>query len=489
MTDRAGTALSTHLARLAADEPDRRAVTCAGTSLTRSELDQETDALARAFRDRGVGHGSLVTIALPNGLDFVRAAVATWKLGATPQPLPAALPAPERAVLLELADPALVVGVPDDASGGRASIPAGFVADDADKSPLPPLVAPSWKAPTSGGSTGRPKLVVSNEPASAEVLQGYAQLFRMRAGGVHLVTAPLHHNAPFLLAAAALFSGNHVVVMPQFDATETLRLIERHGVDWTFVVPTMMRRIIRLPRAERDAFDLSSLRILLHSAEPCPVWLKQQWIDWLGPDRVYEMWASTEQLAGSMITGTDWLSHRGSVGRLVVGEIQILDDDGKQLPPGEVGEIWMRSGPQGVVPYHYVGAAPRTRPGGWESQGDCGSVDEQGYVYLADRKPDMILVGGANVYPAEVEAALEEHPQVLSCCVIGLPDEEYGNAVHAIVQSDAPLEPDVLQAFLRRRLASYKVPRTFERVDHPLRDDGGKVRRSQLRAERLARVT
>lgn len=488
MADGAGTALSTHLARLAAEEPDRRAVTCTGTSLTRSELDHETNALARAFRDRGVERGSLVTIALPNGLDFVRAAVAAWKLGATPQPLSAALPQAEQAALLELADPALVVGVPDDAAGGRPSIPEGFVAD-ADESPLPPAIASSWKAPTSGGSTGRPKLIVSNEPASAEVLQGYAQLFRMRTGGVHLVAAPLHHNAPFMLAAAALFSGNHVVVMPRFDATETLRLVERHGVDWTFVVPTMMRRIIRLPRAEREAFDVSSLRVLLHSAEPCPVWLKQQWIDWLGPDRVYEMWASAEQLAGSMITGTDWLSHRGSVGRLVIGEIQILDDDGKELPPGEVGEIWLRTGPQGVVPYHYVGATARTRADGWETQGDCGWVDEEGYVYLTDRTPDMILVGGANVYPAEVEAALEEHPQVLSCCVVGLPDQEYGNVVHAIVQSDAPLEPEVLQTFLRRRIASYKVPRSFERVDHPLRDDGGKVRRSQLRAERLTRVT
>ncbi|HEX6444308.1 MAG TPA: AMP-binding protein [Streptosporangiales bacterium] len=485
MTDGVGIALSTHLARLATEEPDRRAVTCAGTSLTRSELDRETNALARAFQERGVRPGSFVTIALPNGLDFVRAALAAWKVGATPQPLSAALPPPERDKLIELADPALVVGVPAGAAGGRASIPGGFVAD-ADDAPLPPMIAPSWKAPASSGSTGAPKLVVSNEPATAEVLLGYAGLFRMRTGGVHLVTAPLHHNAPFLLAAAALFSGNHVVVMPRFDATETLRLVERHGVDWTFVVPTTMRRIIRLPRAERDAFDLSSVRILLHSAEPCPRWLKQQWIDWLGPDRVYEMWSSTEQLAGSMISGTDWLSHRGSVGRLVVGEIQIRDDEGKQLPPGEVGEIWIRTGPQGMVPYRYVGATARTRPGGWQSQGDCGWVDENGYVYLTDRKPDMILVGGANVYPAEVEAALEEHPQVLSCCVIGLPDEEYGNVVHAIVQSDAPLEPEVLRTFLRRRLAPYKVPRSFERVDHPLRDDGGKLSRSRLRAERLA---
>jgi bile acid-coenzyme A ligase len=254
-----------------------------------------------------------------------------------------------------------------------------------------------------------------------------------------------------------------------------------------YAVPTMMHRIWRLPDSERTRFDLGSLRVVYHMAAPCPVWLKEAWIGWLGGDRILELYGGTEAQAVTVITGDEWLAHRGSVGRCVLGEIRVLDPEGNELPPGEVGEIWMRRGPDAAPSYRYVGAEAKRRPGGWESLGDMGRTDEEGYVYLSDRDTDMILVGGTNVYPAEVEAALEEHPSVTSSCVIGLPDEDYGNLVHAIVQTSEPLTGAALEEFMRSRLTRYKRPRTYEFVTTPLRGEDGKVRRTALRAERIAK--
>src|SRR5205823_1737894 len=177
-----------------------------------------------------------------------------------------------------------------------------------------------------------------------------------------------------------------------------------------------------------------------------------------------ELYGGTEAQAVTIISGTEWLAHRGSVGRPVLGEMLVLDAHGNELAPGEVGELWLRRGPDAPASYRYVGAAPKARDGGWESLGDLGWKDADGYVYLSDRDTDMILVGGANVYPAEVEAALDEHPRIASSCVIGLPDEEYGNRVHAIMQSTAPVVPAELEKFLGERLVRYKMPRTYEFV-------------------------
>jgi bile acid-coenzyme A ligase len=248
----------------------------------------------------------------------------------------------------------------------------------------------------------------------------------------------------------------------------------------------MMLRIWRLPEAVRLAADVSSLEVAFHLAAPCPQWLKQAWIDWLSPEKVLELYGGTELQAMTVITGTEWLAHRGSVGRPVIGEVQIRDFDGQPVPAGQEGELWMRRGPGAPSPYQYIGATARSAPGGWESLGDIGHVDADGYVYITDRLADMILVGGANVYPAEIEAALDEHPGVRSCCVIGLPDEDLGNIPYAIVELSMPVSDEDLIAHLRLRLAPYKLPRTIERATTPLRDDAGKVRRSALRAERIA---
>ena len=470
---------------LAERDPARAAITCESQTVTREQLERRTNRLAHAYDQLGVKQDDLVTIALPNSIEFYEAAIAAWKLGATPQPISARLPKRERDAIIELADPALVVGVADGEHPGRATVAAGFEPDAAasDEPIAPDRVAASYKAPTSGGSTGRPKIIVSAERGEHD--PDTARGFGMSADGVHLVPGPLYHNAPFQFSTRALFSGNHLVVMPRFDASEALRLIEEHRVDWALVVPTMMTRIWRLPEEERVARDVSSLNGILHLAAPCPPWVKQAWIEWLGAEKVWELYAGTEAQGVTIISGQEWLDHRGSVGKPVGSEMEIRDLDGNALPTGEVGEIWMRP-LEGRRTYRYMGAEARRDDDGWETLGDMGSMDADGYLYIADRRTDLILQGGANIYPAEVEAALDEHPSVLSCAVIGLPDEDLGHRVHAVVQlmPDADASDDDLRRFLAERLVAYKIPRSFERVDEAVRDDAGKVRRSGLVADR-----
>jgi len=483
------TTLAEHFAALAAADPDAPAISCAGASLTRRRLEQRTNRLARAYQHLGVTPDSFVTIGLPNTVEFLEAAIAAWKCGATPQPVSYRLPARERQAIIELAAPSLVVGVAPEDAAGHTAIPAGYEPEPGlSDAPLGEVAAASWKAPTSGGSTGRPKLIVAAQPALLESVEPFARLLGMTDGDTVLITGPLYHNAPFLLSACALVLGGHVVLMPRFDAESALQLVQDNAVDYLYAVPTMMGRIWRLPEEQRLGYDVSSLRVVMHMAAPCPPWLKQAWIDWLGPERVWELYAATEVQAVTVLTGSEWLRHPGSVGRPLVGEMQVLDPAGAPLPPGEVGEIWMRRGPGEPNPYRYIGADARTMGDGWESVGDMGSMDDEGYVYLADRKSDMLIVGGANVYPAEVESALMEHPAVRTAVVIALTHDDLGQVPHALLELDGEVTDEELRAHLDERLASYKIPRSFERVSEPLRDDAGKVRRAALAAER-ANVT
>lgn len=470
------------LTELADAAPDRPAVTCGQASLTRRELDDAAVRLAHDLRDRGVTAGRLVTIALPNDLDWFVAFAACWKLGAVPQPVSARLPQPELEAIVALADPAVVIGVSPETLPGVAVVPAGHrPAGSAE--PLPDAVSPAWKAPSSGGSTGRPKIIVSGDPSHLDT--DVAPMLAMQADGCLVMPGPLYHNGPLIWSWHALLHGNHVVVLPRFDAEQTLAAIARHRADVVYLVPTMMKRIWRLPSELRDGYDLTSLRVVWHLAEPCPEWLKQAWIDWLGPERIYELYGGTEGQLSTVIRGDEWLAHRGSVGRPTSGRITIRDDDGAVVPAGTQGEVWLKS-ERDTAPYRYVGAEARALDGGWESLGDMGWLDVDGYLYLGDRRSDMILTGGSNVYPAEIEAALQEHPQVHSCAVIGLPDEDKGNAIHAIVQAEpGRLTEDELRAYLAGRLVAYKLPRTIEFVSDDLRDEAGKVRRGALRAERL----
>jgi bile acid-coenzyme A ligase len=470
------------LAGLAADAPDAVAITCGAESVTRGALDRRTNQLARAYQALGVTPDSMVTIGLPNSVEFLAAAIAVWKCGATPQPVSARLPAREREAIIALAEPSLVVGVDPAEVAGRPVVPAGF-APDGDDSPLPPLAARSWKAPTSGGSTGRPKLIVSTQAATVDSVEPFARLLGMVDGGTSLITGPLYHNAPFLLSTCTLVLGGHVVLMPRFEAAQAVALAAEHQTDWVYLVPTMMGRISRLPDVERAAFPPESLRVVMHMAAPCPPWLKREWIEWIGGPRLWELYGATEVQSVTVMTGDEWVARPGTVGRPVVGEMKVLDADGDQVPPGVIGELWMRRGEGVPAPYRYLGAEARALDG-WESVGDMGRMDEDGYVFLADRKGDLILVGGANVYPAEVEAALTEHPAVRSAVVIGLPHADLGQVPHALLEVDVAVTDEQLVAHLNERLVSYKVPRTFERVSDPLRDDAGKVRRSALVAER-----
>ncbi|MFA7601592.1 MAG: AMP-binding protein [Novosphingobium sp.] len=455
--------------------------------LTWGELAERALRRAHALAGQGVGQGDRVVLALPNGNAFFEWTFALWKLGATPTVVSPRLPVAELRAIVELAEPRAVVAADADLCAAFAALPAEFGRDHADRSPFASREAPSWKAMTSGGSTGRPKLIVDALPSRVDdALRG----LRMVADGVMLNPAPLYHNFPFAMTHMHMLLGSSVVGMARFDAEEFLALVARHEVQWTMLVPTMMNRVARLPEKVRLGYDLSSLETVWHTAAPVPQWLKQLWIDWLGPERIWEIYGGTEGFCTTQLSGTEWLAHRGSVGRAAGGELTIRGEHGEVLPPGEVGEIFMRRVGGGMPSYRYLGAESRRLDDGFESLGDFGWVDEDGYLYIADRRSDLILSGGHNVYPAEVEAALLEHPAVAEAIVIGLPDGDLGARVHAIVRLEegAQAGEDALLRFAAERLVSYKLPRTVELTDAPLRDEAGKARRGRLREERMRRL-
>lgn len=479
--------IGTQLFQLAAAAPDAPAVTCSGRTITRAELESTSNRLARAYAELGVGVGDYVTVALPNSLEWVRAVTAVWKLGAIPQPLSPRMPNAEFAALLDLKPRALIIGRPDP-RGIAASVTDDFAGSaDLSDSPLPEAVSPTWKSLASGGSTGRPKLIEAGGDGriDAEFLAG---LMGNLPSDTHLVPVPLSHNTGFTSAAIALLTGQHLVLMPRFDPEEFLRLISECRVNYLATVPTIMQRALPVYRAAPDRYDLTSLRRFWHLAAPCPPNIKEAWIDLVGPEAVWELYGGTELQALTFINGTEWLSHRGSVGRVVAGEMTVLDDDGHRCPPGVVGEIYMRPKPGNAPTYRYVGSTAKSH-GDWESLGDLGWFDEDDYLYLADRRVDMFTLGGRNVYPAEIENALSEHPAVLSCLVVGIPHEDLGQVPYALVHTaDQGLDAAAVRAFVAERLADYKVPRSVEFVDAPLRDDAGKARRTAVRDAVIQRL-
>jgi bile acid-coenzyme A ligase len=473
------------LAALAEADPEAAAITCEDRTTTRAALESATNRLARAYAAMGVGVGDYVTIAIPNSIEWIEAAVACWKLGAVPQPLSPALAGPEFAEILDLRPRALLVGRADPC-GQTPSVPAEFAPNPAiSDGPLPEAVSPAWKAIASGGSTGRPKLIETGGDSRVPAAIGYA--LGAAEGDVQLISVPMSHTTGFAMALTGLLLGHHLVVMPRFDAHEFLKLVTEHHVTFLATVPTMMQRLLPVYRADPDSYDLASIRRFWHLAAPCPPGIKQAWIDLLGPEVVWELYGGTELQALTFISGTEWLTHRGSVGTVVAGEMKVLDDEGNPCAPGEIGEIYMRPVPGGTPTYRYIGATAKSLDG-WDSLGDVGHFDADGYLYLSDRRVDMFTVGGKNTYPAEIENALNEHPDVLSCLVVGVPHQDLGQVPHALVQAAhcSALDTAGVQAFLRRHLESHKVPRTVEFVDRPLRDDAGKARRSAVRADVIA---
>jgi bile acid-coenzyme A ligase len=472
---------------LAEAQPDAPALTVGDVSLTRAALVDRTRRVAGAFAAAGVKEGSVVTIGLPNSVEFVVSTLACWWLGATPQPISHSLVSAERRAIIDLAAPDLLVGVSTEDASGRPVIDVNGLDVAPANGPAPNgEVSVPWKIMASGGSTGRPKLIMDTRPAVTSLMAGGFEMLRLRPEGCLLVTGPMAHNGPFLAASFGLLLGKHVVVMRRFDAAEALALVGRHRVDWIYLVPSMMHRIWQLPAEQRNAADVSSLEVAYHMGAPCPPLLKRAWMGWLGPSKVLELYGGTEGQAVTLVGGEEWLTRPGTVGRVVAGEMQVRDPDGVAVPAGTIGELWLRPGRDIQPLYRYVGAVARSAPGNWESLGDIGMIDAEGYVYITDRRADMILVGGSNVYPAEIEAALDEHPLVRSSCVIGIPHPDLGNAPYALVELGGDVLDSELLAHLEQRIAVYKLPRWFERVDCPLRDDAGKVRRSGLRAERLS---
>jgi bile acid-coenzyme A ligase len=484
--------IGTQISALAQIAPDEPAVSCDGRTITRGELDRSTNRLARAYAERGVGVGDYVTIVLPNSVEWVQAAVACWKLGAVPQPLSARLPDAELRGLVELRPPALLVGreYPE-----MPSIPAGFIPNPAlSDAPLPEAVSPVWKAMGSGGSTGRPKLIESGGPHfGSRIPAAIGYPLGAQEGDTTLVPIPLSHNTGFTTATIALLMRHHLVVMSRFDPQQFLRVITDHRITFLTTVPTIMQRALPVYHADPGAYDLSSIRRFWHMGAPCPPAIKQAWIDLLGPEKVWELYGGTELQALTFISGDQWLARRGSVGVVVSGEMKVLDDDGNPCPPDVIGEIYMRPGPGSAPTYRYVGATAKSRDG-WDSLGDLGYFDADGFLYLSDRRVDMFTVGGRNVYPAEIENVLSAHPDVLSCLVVGVPDPnagDLGQVPYALVHAaeGSALDHAAVQEFLRGRIAGYKVPPTVEFVDTALRDDAGKARRSAVRAEIIARLT
>jgi bile acid-coenzyme A ligase len=476
-----GRALTLH----AESDPDRVAIVHEGVATSYDQLERAARRRARMLLEHGVGHGDFVTIALPNCVEFFEVAFAVWKIGAVPQPVSSKLPLAERDAILERARPAVVVGVPPGTHGELTCIAPGADASGYDDGRLPDAVSPSRQALASGGSTGTPKVIVDLLPAEVDPEESFYGVEPRRTS---LIPGPLYHAGPFINGTVTLLTGGCVILMTRFDPEQTLALIEEHRIAFVNLVPTMLQRIWRLPDEVRLRYDLSSLRNVYTSGAACPAWLKRKWIEWLGPEKIFEAYGATERTGGTMISGTEWLERPGSVGRPTHGrKLEIRDEQGRTLPPGEIGEVYMMppGGPGST--YRYIGAEPRASEDGWESLGDMGYMDEDGYLYLVDRRTDMIVTGGSNVYPAEVEAALDAHPHVHSSAVIGLPDEDLGQRVHAIVQASPPVGEEELREHLAELLVRYKTPRTFEFTEEPLRDDAGKVRRSKLREERISR--
>tara|TARA_R100001132_G_scaffold9819_1_gene9324 strand:+ start:3312 stop:4739 length:1428 start_codon:yes stop_codon:yes gene_type:complete len=471
---------------MARQHPDRPAVSIGeDLTLTWRELQARSNQVARLLKSKGVASGDLVTIALPTEVKAVEAILATLKIGATPNVISPRLPDLERKQIIELADPRIVIGEHASALTNHPVLAdwgdlSGY--DDAD---LPEIIAPCLKAPTSGGSTGRPKIILSGSPAMVDdAPDTIARLMGFEIGGTCLFPGPLYHNTALTGLLIGLGLRNHVVLEKRFDPEMTLRLIEKYRADIAILVPTMMNRIWRLPDEIRRKYDLSSLRLVQHNAGACQPDLKRAWIDWLGADRIMENYTSTEQTAMTMVSGSDWLDRPGTVGKPVLGDIEIRDEEGVPCKPGEVGAVWMRR-PEGAArTFTYKGQPTPETIDGWETVGDLGWVDEEGYLFLADRRSDMIISGGANIYPAEVEHVVSEHPGVIECVVIGTPDYDMGQLIHAVVliENGGPSASE-LDAYVRARLSGYKCPRSYEFSPNALRDEAGKVRRSLFRKE------
>ncbi len=452
------------------------------SAFTWRDLDERSDRLADALAARGLGLGDRLGLGLRNSPQFVLGVFAAWKLGAVPVPVRWDLPEWELTRLRE------VVAAPVHLDEDAVPWIDGTADRDAPATAPPDVLSPHSHGICSSGSTGTPKVILSAQPGvhnplfSTPLMQMWTPVPRPQT---ILVLAPMYHANGFV-SLFGLMDGDRLVVMERFDAARTVEAVERHGVTTFTATPTMLQRIADLPGVEKR--DLSGLQWILQGAAPMPPSLVHRWAALIGPERIAMAYGMTEALGITALRGDEWMAHQGSVGRGLRGtELRILDDKGRELPPGEVGEIYLRSA--SYSGYTYLGDAPRlqTTHDGFQTAGDVGYLDEDGYLYLLDRRVDIIITGGANVFPAEVEAALIEHPAIADVVVIGLRDERWGRRVHAVIEPAdpaAPPAPEEVVAYAKGRLAPYKVPKTIETVDALPRSAATKINRGALVAAR-----
>jgi long-chain acyl-CoA synthetase len=497
-----------HWAHRQADVP---AIVSAHGERTFGELNGRANRLARALRRRGLRKGDAVALMVANRPEFVEVVAACQRAGLRLTPINWHLTADEVAYIVRdcqarafVADARFARVAADAASlalgtevrlavDGRIAGFASYddaVADEEPEDLADPVLGGSMLY--TSGTTGRPKGVHRSEPPPSSAL---GRLFGYEPGvSVHLCTGPLYHAAPLAFSLAApLNAGAGVILMDAWSPAETLRLVAEHRVTHSHLVPTMFHRLLRLPEAERVAVDVSSLRLVLHGAAPCPVHVKRAMIEWWGPV-LLEYYAATEGV-GTFVTSQEWLQRPGTVGRPATRDhIRVVDPvTGEDQPPGEVGTIYLKAPATGR--FDYFGDAAKTEAsylGDHFTMGDVGYLDADGYLYLTDRSADLIISGGVNVYPAEVEGELLAHSAVGDAAVIGVPDDEWGEIVVAVVEPAQGTEPSAalaeeLVAHCREHLAAFKCPRRVDFVSELPRADSGKLYKRRLRDEYRAR--
>lgn len=502
-------ALSLKPGTYAETDPRRIAVVehATGRTLTYGELEDRSRRLAGLWRSRGLGHGGHLAVLLDNQATYFEVAWAAQRAGLYYTPVNWHLGAEEAGYIIGNCGASAVVATARlgsllDALGPMEHVPTRLVVDGdvegweryeaaiAGAEPLDPAEERegAWMF-YSSGTTGRPKGIKPRWPdvpyGTGSPLDLVVSLFGFRPGLVYLSPAPLYHAAPLAWSMSAQRIGGTVVVLDRFDAAEALRAIEAHRVTHAQFVPTHFVRMLKLGPAVRRAADLSSLEMVVHAAAPCPPEVKEAMLDWFGPI-VHEYYGGSEGVGFCAIGPEEWRAHRGSVGRSLTSRVHVVGPDGREVGPGEIGQIWFEGG--AVFEYHDDPAktAEAIDDRGWATIGDIGYVDEEGFVYLTDRVAHTVISGGVNIYPREIEDVLVVHPEVLDVAVIGVPDEEMGERLLAVVEAAPGARPGdelaaELQRHCREHLAGYKVPRDFELVDELPRLPTGKVRKSELR--------
>jgi long-chain acyl-CoA synthetase len=493
--------------------PDRTALFTTFGDRTFDDLNSDINRVVRALRKRGLVAGDSVALMCTNRPEFLEVLYATIRAGFRLTPINWHLTGEEAAYIVqnceakaficsaEMADRAMQASAAAPPGGGAmvriliGGFLPGFekysdvVAAEEGSDITDPVLGTQMLY--TSGTTGRPK-GVHREGAAPSALAavnfcGYDEDWE-NSVDAHLLTGPLYHAAPlaFSVALPALY-GVPIVLMEHWDPAETLRLVEHHGITHSHMVPTMFHRLLALPEDVKQKYDLSSLRFIIHGAAPCPVAVKQRLIDWLGPI-VVEYYAATEGL-GTLVDSETWLAHPGTVGRPMVRElVKVMTEDGlREAAPDEIGLVYLRAVASGK--FDYYGDAEKTANafvGEYFTLGDMGYMDADGYLFLTDRTANLIISGGVNIYPAEVDAVLLDHPSVLDVATIGVPDEEWGEAVKAVVQlrpgfkESKQLAAELIE-FCREHLAHYKCPRTVDFVSELPREDTGKIFKRKLR--------